>query len=98
MKHRFRCNACRGEYSDVQTDGAIYAHACGPLPADSKNPERERPDKRDENIVVNRQRVVIGILSEGAGVTCLTDKQIKEPRWISTLYKNIEAEEAKRNA
>lgn len=98
MRHKFRCNACKGTYFDVQLDGAPYAHVCGALPADKKNPERERTDKRDENIALGGDRRVIGILSAGAGVTCLTDVKLEEPRWISALYKRIEAEEEKRNA
>lgn len=98
MSQRFRCNACNGEYSDATPDGGIYAHACGPLPADTKNPARERPDKRDENIAVDQNSRVLGIRSEGAGVTCLTDKKIDEPRWISAVKRRVEKEAEKDDA
>lgn len=98
MSMLFKCRACGGRYWDVQNDGSVYHHVCGPLPADKKNPERERHNKRDENIARHRDRGVTGIVSEGAGVTCLASSQLEEPLWISALYKRIEAEEAKRNA
>lgn len=98
MIHLFRCESCKATYQDVQRDGVLYFHACGPLPPDKDGVQAERPDKRDENVVTDRQRTVTGIKSEGAGVVCLTDARLEEPIWISTLYKNIEAQEEKSNA
>lgn len=98
MMHRFQCKACGAEYFDQMPSGIAYAHACGPLPADKKNPERERPDKRDENMAVDKTRRVLGIRSEGKGVTCLTDKNLREPRWISALKRRVEKEAEKDDA
>jgi len=97
MTHQFRCNACKSTWFTPDHNGHIHYHACGPLPADSKNPERERPDKRDENIAVDRGGKVLGIKLEGAGVTCLSDPKLKRPLWISALYKRIAEQEEKEN-
>lgn len=96
--HRFKCRACGGSYSDTQPDGSEYAHVCGPLPADKKNPERERPDKRDENIVVGAGGKALGIKSEGAGVRCLTSDSLYEPQWIFKLKVRTRKQEEKENA
>lgn len=98
MIHRFRCLACKGEYSETDAHGIAYAHVCGPLPADKKTPERERPDKRDENALMDGRGLVVGIRDEGAGVKCLTASHLSEPLWISALYKRIEQREEKENA
>lgn len=95
---RWRCNACKGVYSDILPGGYSYAHACGPLAAAKKLPERERPNKRDENVLADRDGKVLGIRSEGAGVTCLTDDKLDEPKWITKLKKVIAAREEKENA
>lgn len=98
MIHQFQCNACGATWFTPTRAGHINFHACGPLPADRKHPERERPDKRDENIEVGAGGRVLGIKSEGAGVTCLSDGRIEEPPWISALYKRIADQEEKENA
>lgn len=96
--NKFQCLACGGVYYDQSPEGIPYAHACAPLPADKKNPERERPDKRDENIVIATGGKLMGIKSEGAGVTCLTSDTINEPKWISAVNKAVAAREEKENA
>lgn len=98
MIHTFRCNACKGTYDETDRHGILNPHACGPLPADKKNPERERPDKRDENARYDRGGRLLGIKSEGAGVTCLTDGKIEQPQWLSALYKRVADLEEKENA
>lgn len=58
---KWKCNACGGTYSDTQRDGSLYFHACGPEivhagEADGQGQivkprvERERHNKRDENL------------------------------------------------
>jgi hypothetical protein len=98
MRPQFQCNACKGVYYETMPDGVVYVHACGPLPATAKDPERERPDKRDENPVYDSDRYWIGIRSEGAGVRCITDARLEEPRWISALKKQRDAREEKEDA
>ncbi|HLJ76892.1 MAG TPA: hypothetical protein VKT75_05740 [Acidobacteriaceae bacterium] len=55
--------------------------------------ELERPDKRDENLVVNARDRTVGIRSEGAGVTPVSHEQLMEPVWIAALKKRIAKEE-----
>lgn len=98
MIHVFQCRACGTTYPEQQTNGSIHAHVCGPLPARKKDPERERPDKRDENPQLDRHGHVVGIRSAGAGVVCISDGRIDEPTWISALYKRIEKEDAGNDA
>lgn len=98
MRHQFQCRACDGTYFEMLQDGGPYAHVCGPLPPDKNGVQAERPDKRDENMVVNGAGKLSGIRSEGAGVTCLTDGRLEEPRWISTLHKRIAKEEGNEDA
>ncbi len=61
MSPRFRCNTCLGSYHDTLPDGMDYYHACPPLAMPGAQPdpalpgftppvERERADKRDENL------------------------------------------------
>lgn len=98
MRHQFQCLACKGIYFDTSINGRLYSHVCGPLPATKKDPERERPNKRDENPAFSKGGRVRGIVSEGAGVKCLTASHLQEPLWISALYKRVEEEEAKLDA
>lgn len=95
MIQRFRCNACKGEYSDVQPDGSIYHHACPPLNPNKKGETPERENKRDENVDRLRRGTgsrVAGIISEGEGVKCLTDDKLTEPPWITRLKAQVEKE------
>jgi hypothetical protein len=98
MIHRFECRACGGRYNDTQPDGTPYEHVCGPLPQSKKKPQGERPNKRDENVAVDKRGHLQGIRSVGLGVTCLTDARLEEPPWISKLYKRIAEREEKENA
>jgi hypothetical protein len=63
----FKCNACGGTYTDPQTDGVRYFHACAPIvvkPAEGEPGTPgfvpavygPRPDHRDENVVVELDR------------------------------------------
>ncbi len=98
MIHTFQCNSCKGRYQEKVSDGTSYAHVCPPMPAGKKNPERERPDHRDENIAVGPGGKTLGIKSEGAGVRCLTEGGPAEPKWISKLKAQIAKREEKENA
>jgi hypothetical protein len=89
----FRCNACKGTYSDTMRDGTVYMHVCGPLPPDDDGVERERPDKRDENPRTPRTERTTEIRSEGAGVTCISDPKLSEPAWLTRLKAKIAKEE-----
>jgi len=89
----FRCNACKGTYSDTLRDGTVYMHACPPLPPDERGIEPERENKRDETIGTARGNLTPGIRSEGAGVTPVSHKQLSEPAWITRLKKQIAKEE-----
>lgn len=98
MIHTFECRSCGGTYAEASSNGAPYTHICGPLPMDKHGVERERPNKRDENVVIDSQGRTLGIRSEGDGVRCLTDVSLEEPTWISAVYKRIAAREEKENA
>lgn len=93
MIHRFECNQCHGVYQDVQADGAIYFHACPEPRLDKKGRPVPRVGGRDENIATNHAGSVTGIRLEGAGVTCLSDKKLKEPKWITDLKSKLPAED-----
>lgn len=95
MTRQFVCNTCKGTYPDVQSDGTLYYHVCGPLPPDKNGVQLERPDKRDETPFVNRRGRIEGIQAEGKGVTCLTDAKVLEPAWITAANAaGIRADEA----
>lgn len=98
LNHTFRCNACRGTYEDQQPDGAIYFHACPPLPPDKNGVTAERPDKRDENLSSVARQGAGTIRSEGSGVTCLSDEHIAEPAWITRMKARAAKEEELENA
>ena len=90
---KYRCNACQGTYNDTLRDGTVYTHTCPPLPPDKKGVQSEREDKRDENIVTLASGRVIGIRSEGAGVTPLDAVRLPEPAWITAMKDRIAAAE-----
>ncbi len=95
MTQRFRCNACGGEYSDVQADGSIYHHACPPSPPNKKGETPEREIRRDENVARRRRGSAVrvtGIVSEGFGAKCLTNNKLTEPPWITRLKADVEKE------
>lgn len=45
---RYRCNACAGEYDDVQADGTLYAHVC---------PEQRVVDSTPEELLAGKPAV-----------------------------------------
>ena len=68
-----KCNSCGGTYYPDQ-DGSYY-HACAPFSIDGKT-WIERPDKRDENVVVTGTQKKDGLIvttvkakSEGKGAS-----------------------------
>jgi hypothetical protein len=93
LAHLFGCNACHGEYRERQRDGTVYHHACPPLRPDKNGIEAERRNKRDENVVYGLMDRVIGIRSEGDGVTCLSDARLSEPAWITAMKERIAKQE-----
>ena len=93
MSHQFLCNCCGGTYTDVMPDGMIYNHVCGPIEDKKTRQFIPRPDFRDENIDTNRRGDVLGIVSEGLGVKCVTSDLLQEPPWITRLKSNIDEQE-----
>lgn len=87
---RWKCNACGGTYNDLNADGSAYHHSCGPLPPDAQLREAERPNKRDERVVMRGRRPTGEIVSEGAGVTALDGQADPEPKWITALKATAE--------
>lgn len=87
---RWKCNACGGTYNDHNTDGTAYHHSCGPLPPDAQLREAERPNKRDERVVLEGRRPTGEIVAEGAGVTAVDGQAEKEPKWITALKASVE--------
>lgn len=68
-----KCNSCGGTYHPDQPGG--YYHACAPVTVDGKT-WTERPDKRDENLVVTGAEKKDGLIvstvkvkSEGKGAS-----------------------------
>ena len=98
MNQQFQCEACKGVYFDQSADGGTYYHACPDLPAgeDGKVPVRE--NRRDENIRLGSSGRAPVIVSEGAGVTCLSNPQLTEPAWITSLKQRAEKEEQELDA
>jgi len=93
MINQFECLSCGGQYGEASADGIPYAHVCGPLPPDKNGVQVERENKRDENPAIAKGGVVAGIRAEGKGVKCLSDKKLKEPRWISAMKARVPKEE-----
>lgn len=100
MIHQFRCLSCGGVYPDTLAAGTTYHHACPPLPRDRKKPLLivEREDKRDERIAHDRYGRLAGIVSEGKGVECLTNKALTEQPWLTKLKARAEKEQETINA
>lgn len=93
MSTLFRCNACKATYSDTQRDGSLNFHACAPLPPDKHGVQRERPDKRDENILIDRRGRILGIISAGAGAYRVADGSHVEPKAVADVMKRVEKED-----
>lgn len=100
MIHQFRCRSCGGVYPDTQAQGTTYHHACPPLPRDRKHPlvTVERGGKRDERIAHDQYGRLAGIVSEGNGVECLTNKALTEQPWLTRLKDRAEKEQETINA
>lgn len=94
----FKCLACGGTYFDESRDRVGFQHVCGPLPATDDLPERERPNKRDENMRFDREGNFLGLVSEGDGVKWLSGKKLDEPGWLAEHRKRAAAREEKDNA
>ena len=84
-----QCNACKGVYRTVLADGTEYYHACPqnrvitPAVVDKTNGEITTPEVigkvekgRDENVVVDPDTRKTSIVSEGEGVTEVTDPAV----------------------
>ena len=81
MPGQLKCNSCGGTYPDTTQGGVRYFHACGPIPNPLYQPDPtkpnfnlqqfiERPNKRDENLIVNPNAdVPATMVSGGTGVT-----------------------------
>lgn len=82
---RWKCNACGGVYNDTTDTGALYHHNCGPLPPDAHGVERERPNRRQENIKLQGREPTGDIVAEGAGVTPMDGQAEVEPAWITRM-------------
>lgn len=81
-----KCNTCGGIYRPVLADGSAYYHACPPTrvktPAvvDAKTGDvitpaqlEQLPNRRNENVCVDRESGAVSLISEGLGVTPVTD-------------------------
>lgn len=66
---RWKCITCNGTYSDTQADGTLYFHACAPIGTTDRGRAIERPNKRDENLVLDEHGRQHGIKAEGRGRT-----------------------------
>lgn len=82
---RWKCNACGGVYNDTTSTGGIYHHNCGPLPPDENGVEKERPNRRQENMKRKGREPTGEIHAEGAGVTPMDGQAHTEPEWITVL-------------
>lgn len=63
----FECITCGGVYQNPLQDGMLYFHACPPIPNRETGQFEERPDKRDENIVLDEATGKVRLKSEGKG-------------------------------
>jgi hypothetical protein len=93
MTNKFQCLTCGGTYFDRCNDGLIYLHVCG---AKSQGPALSwipYDNPRNENTATTKLGAITGIVSEGAGVKCLSDQRLTEPPWI-TLVKSRVASDA----
>lgn len=95
---QWQCIACEGTYWAPDASGRIHQHACAPALPDDDGIERELPNKRDENILRDRRRLFVSIVSEGNGVTCLTNSKLVEPEWLAQLKKQLAKREEQENA
>jgi hypothetical protein len=82
---RWRCNACRGTYTDTQADGSTYFHSCPPYHADQAGTLIPIVNPRNENLALAPNGEPLGIISAGAGVTPLDGQPEPEPAWIAII-------------
>jgi hypothetical protein len=71
MTTKLKCGTCGGTYQPIQADGLRYFHACSPVYDPVAKVSRERPDRRDENIVVDGASRCVGIRAEGKGAVAV---------------------------
>jgi len=71
----YQCGSCGGVYQDLMADGSLYFHACPPLEVDPRGRVVERPDKRNENLVMGEPGEAPRMKAEGRGRVEL------EPGW-----------------
>lgn len=90
MRNQFECRHCGGVYFDADLQGHTYHHVCPPLPADEFGVAAPDADGRNENIVSINRTAACEIVDEGEGVTCLTDKNLAEPAWITRMKADAE--------
>jgi hypothetical protein len=93
----FRCLACGGTYTDTDSAGSSYAHACGQK-MDAQGNAVEVDNRRDENPVFNSSGRLVGMKSPGAGVVCLNDPKVTNPKWFTDLQKLDAKKDAAENA
>jgi hypothetical protein len=58
----YKCKICEGIYNNKCNDGLHYYHACSTI-TDEKGEQKERTDKRDENIKDTKNWEGIEIIS-----------------------------------
>lgn len=93
MTYEWLCIGCGGVYTDQMADGGTYHHVCAPLPPDEFGVQLLRKGHRDENRVTTRAGYFTGIVAEGAGVSCLGNKQLTEPQWLMAARARRDKEE-----
>jgi hypothetical protein len=89
VNNEFQCLTCGGRYFDRCPDGMIYIHKCGIKEFTRALKSIPYDNPRDENTATTKSGAITGIVSEGAGVTCLTDDKLMEPMWITTLKRRV---------
>lgn len=59
MRKSVQCVTCGAVYYTTCADGMAYYHACPPLRPSGTAPLQEQPNKRDENLTVDRTRMIL---------------------------------------
>lgn len=99
MMNQFRCLSCQGTYFDSSADGTLYFHVCPPWGyPDVNGIETALTSVRNENVTRLRPGAPLTIVSEGAGVECLSDPRLTEPPFITKLKVAQAKEEANDNS
>jgi hypothetical protein len=89
MNNRFQCVTCGGQYFDHCPDGSIYHHECGVRYVANAFAVIPYDNPRNENPAANKSGAITGIVSEGAGVKCLSNPALSEPAWITVLKTRV---------